>query len=263
MLPTACWTTPSVPHFGHLFVGFVGAGSWTGMARQYYAPRRAVARARGAAAARRTPSIRLARRVARCKRSRMPQRVCPWWVGYLLVSPLRKAVQDPAALLAPLVHEGMTVLEPGPGMGFFTLEAARRVGPHGRVVAVDLQPKMIAALRRRAQRAGLADRIEARQARAEALGVEDLAGRVDLVLALNVVHELPDAGRFFAEVRPTLAPAGKVLVVEPAGHVKAEAFGETMAAAARAGLRRSPGPRMWRSLTAVLDAAERGSVAAA
>src|SRR6266542_647031 len=31
MLPTAFWTTPSVPHFGHLFVGWVGAGMWTGM----------------------------------------------------------------------------------------------------------------------------------------------------------------------------------------------------------------------------------------
>jgi len=32
MLPTAFWATPSVPHFGHLFVGWVGAGMWTGMA---------------------------------------------------------------------------------------------------------------------------------------------------------------------------------------------------------------------------------------
>src|SRR5512146_967026 len=123
----------------------------------------------------------------------MAPRVCPWWVGYLLVNPLRRALQDPAAILAPLVREGMTVLEPGPGMGFFTLEAARRVGPRGRVVAVDLQPRMLAALRRRAARAGLADRIEAREARPDALGIEDLAGRVDLVLALLVVHELPDA----------------------------------------------------------------------
>src|SRR5512133_3839237 len=126
----------------------------------------------------------------------MTPHVCPWWLGYLLVSPLRRLVHDPAALLAPLVREGMTVLEPGPGMGFFTLEAARRVGPRGRVVAVDLQPRMLAALRRRAERAGLADRIEAREARPDALGVEDLAGTVDLVLALLVVHELPDEGRF-------------------------------------------------------------------
>jgi ubiquinone/menaquinone biosynthesis C-methylase UbiE len=181
--------------------------------------------------------------------------VCPWWIGYLLVSPLRKLLQDPAAILGPFVREGMTVLEPGPGMGFFTLEAARRVGPKGRVVAVDLQPRMLAALRRRAERAGLAGRIEARQVGPDSLGIDDLAGKVDLALALLVVHELPDAGRFFAEVRRTLAPGGRVLVVEPRGHVSPAAFEESLAAAERCGLRRAPGPSVWRSLSAVLEPA--------
>jgi ubiquinone/menaquinone biosynthesis C-methylase UbiE len=179
-------------------------------------------------------------------------RVCHWCLGYLLVSPLRKLVQDPAAILAPHVREGMTVLEPGPGMGFFTLELARRVGPAGRVVAVDLQPRMLAGLRRRVNRAGLADRVDAREARPDALGVEDLAGKVDVVVAFALVHELPDPGRFFAEIRRTLAPAGAVLFAEPSGHVKPQDFAESLAAASRAGLRAEPGPKVWRSLTAVL-----------
>lgn len=186
----------------------------------------------------------------------MAPRVCPWWLGYLLVSPLRRLLQDPAAILAPFAREGMTVLEPGPGMGFFTLEAARRVGPRGRVVAVDLEPRMLAALRRRAARAGLAGRIETREARPETLGVEDLAGRVDLALALFVVHELPDAGRFFSELRTALAPGGRVLFVEPGGHVSPAAFDASLAAASRAGLRPSPAPKVWRSLAAVLEAAD-------
>lgn len=179
--------------------------------------------------------------------------VCPWWLGPLLANPLRRLVQDPARILGPLLREGMTVLEPGPGMGFFTLEVARRVGPRGRVVAVDLQPEMLAGLRRRAARAGLEDRIETRSARRESLGVADLAGQVDLALALLVVHELPDPGRFFAELRAVLAPTGKVLVVEPRGHVAPASFEASLAAAARAGFRRSPGPKVWRSLTAVLE----------
>jgi len=84
--------------------------------------------------------------------------VCPWWIGWLLASPLRKLTGDPARLLTPFVRAGMMALEPGPAMGFFTLELARLVGPQGRVVAVDVQPKMIAGLRRRAARAGVADR---------------------------------------------------------------------------------------------------------
>ena len=79
-------------------------------------------------------------------------RVCPWWLGYFLVSPLRRLVEDPEKIVGPYVSEGMTVLEPGPGMGFFTLEMARRVGSSGRIIAVDLQPRMIASLKRRAAR---------------------------------------------------------------------------------------------------------------
>lgn len=87
--------------------------------------------------------------------------VCPWWIGWFLASPFRRLVLDPAPIVAPYVRAGMTVLEPGPGMGFFMLELARLAGHSGRVVAVDVQPRMIAWLRRRARRAGLADRIAA------------------------------------------------------------------------------------------------------
>jgi ubiquinone/menaquinone biosynthesis C-methylase UbiE len=183
----------------------------------------------------------------------MSHRVCPWWLGYFLASPIRKLFQDPARLLAPHVREGMTVLEPGPGMGFFTLELARRVGPGGRVVAVDIQEQMLAGLLRRARRAGLVDRVEARLASSDSLRIDDLAGQVDLVVAFAVLHELPEVGRFFSEVRRALAPAGKVLVAEPAGHVSAADFEATLAAARRAGFRSEPGPAVARSLTAVLS----------
>lgn len=178
--------------------------------------------------------------------------VCPWWLGWALASPLRRLLHDPARILAPWVREGMTVLEPGPGMGFFTLELARRVGPGGRVVAVDLQRRMLAGLRRRAARAGLADRIEARLAGERSLGVGDLAGKVGLVLAFAMVHELPDAEGFFREARRTLAADGKILLAEPAGHVGAPEFDAILAAAARVGLRVEPGPEVPRSRTAIL-----------
>ena len=55
---------------------------------------------------------------------------------------MRRLSQDPGKVLAPYVRESMTVLEPGPCMGFFTLELARLVGPSGRVAAVDIQPPM-------------------------------------------------------------------------------------------------------------------------
>ena len=78
----------------------------------------------------------------------MSHKVCPWWIGYFLASPLRRLVHNPATILRPFVSEGMTVVEPGPGMGFFTMELARLVGRPGRVVAIDVQPKMLVELRR-------------------------------------------------------------------------------------------------------------------
>jgi len=58
----------------------------------------------------------------------MSTHVCPWWLGYLLASSLRRWIQDPGAVVGPFVSEGMTVLQPGPGRGFFTLELARETG---------------------------------------------------------------------------------------------------------------------------------------
>jgi len=68
--------------------------------------------------------------------------VCPPWLGYfLLANPLRRLLYTAKSILEPYLSDGMTVLEPGPAMGFFTLEAARLVGPKGRVVAVDIESK--------------------------------------------------------------------------------------------------------------------------
>jgi hypothetical protein len=72
----------------------------------------------------------------------MAHRVCPWWLGYFLASPVRRLWQDPAGILSPFVSEGMTVVEPGSGMGFFTIDL-RVSWPSGRVVASDLQPRML------------------------------------------------------------------------------------------------------------------------
>lgn len=166
----------------------------------------------------------------------MAHRVCPWWKGYLLLSPLRRLRESPSKMLRPWVREGMTVLEPGPGMGFFTLDLARLVGPSGRVVAVDLQERMLTRLRRRARRRGLADRIELRLGHGESLGIDDLLGRVDLCVAIHVTHEMPDAGLFFREVGGALTGGGEVLLVEPPDHVSETELDEMLVAAEEGGL---------------------------
>jgi len=182
----------------------------------------------------------------------MAHMICPPWIGYLLLNPLRKLWQDPHAILAPLVADGMTVLEPGPGMGFFTLELARLVGPAGRVVAVDLQPRMLATLRRRAARRGLQDRIETRVPAADGMGIGDLAGRVDFALLVAMVHEVKDRARFFAEVSAALKPGGRVLLAEPRGHVGDALFAKFLELAAANRLSVAGRPVVATSRTALL-----------
>ena len=168
----------------------------------------------------------------------MAHRVCPWWLGYLLASPVRRLLQDPRKILSPFIAGGMTVLEPGPGMGFFTIEMARLVGEKGTIVAVDIEPKMLEGLRRRARREGVLDRMDVRQATPSGLGLQDLDGRVDFALAFAVIHELPDQERFFADVHAALKSGGEVLVAEPRGHVKEPEFRATFAGCRRGGVSR-------------------------
>ncbi|MBI5548756.1 MAG: class I SAM-dependent methyltransferase [Deltaproteobacteria bacterium] len=182
----------------------------------------------------------------------MAEHVCPWWIGYLLASPVRKLVHDPKKILGPYVSPGMKVLEPGPGMGFFTVEMAKLVGPQGKVLAIDLQPKMLEVLRRRVRKAGFEDRLDARCAQQTKLGIDDLAGQMDFALLFALVHEVPDQERFLSEIARALAPGKKALFAEPAGHVSREAFERTLATAERCGLRAESRPGIWRSHSAVL-----------
>lgn len=186
-------------------------------------------------------------------------RVCPWWLGYFLASPIRKIWQDPAKILSPHVSEGQSVLEPGPGMGFFTLELAKLVGPSGRVYAVDLQPKMIDVLKRRAMKAGLGDRIHGRVATAESLAISDLADSIDFILAFAMVHEMPDTARFFQEAAASARNGATLLLAEPRGHVKDAMFESELKLASAAGFEVTARPEIAHSLTALLTLSMRSA----
>jgi 2-polyprenyl-3-methyl-5-hydroxy-6-metoxy-1,4-benzoquinol methylase len=174
----------------------------------------------------------------------MAGHVCPWWLGYFLASPLRKLRQDPRKILAPYLEPGMTALDAGCGMGFFSFDMAGMVKPGGRVVCVDLQEKMIRTLLRRASKRGISKLIEARICSAESLGVEDLEGRIDFALAFAIVHETPDAASFLEQLHAALKPGGSLLLSEPRGHVSRKKFEETMAIAYRAGFERIASPKV-------------------
>jgi ubiquinone/menaquinone biosynthesis C-methylase UbiE len=166
----------------------------------------------------------------------------PWWLGPLLASPVRRLLEKPERLVASLVAPGDRVLEVGPGMGFFTVPLARAVGERGRVVSVDVQPRMLRSLSRRVERRGLADRVAVRPCTTESLGVGDLDGTMDLALAIHVVHEMGAPEVAFREMAGALRAGGRLLLLEPAGHCPEAVFRAELEWAARAGLSRIRDP---------------------
>lgn len=182
----------------------------------------------------------------------MAERVCPVWIGYLLASPIRKLFQNPKKILGPYVTRGMKVLDIGCAMGFFSLPLAELVGSSGKVISVDVQEKMIASLEKRARKAGMSENIESRVCPSGSLGLEDLQEQIDFVIAIAVVHEVPDAARFFSQVHATIKPSGRLLVAEPKGHVSQENFEVTISKADKAGFTVIDRPRISRSRAVLL-----------
>jgi len=167
--------------------------------------------------------------------------ICPWWGGYFIDNRIRRWLHDPEKIVSPFVQPGMTVMDVGCGMGIFSIAMARMVGERGRVIAVDLQQKMLDVLRRRAEQAGVADRIQFHKCEQDRLGVDE---QVDFALAFAMVHEVPDRRRLLSEIGGCLKPGGKLLVAEPRFHVSGTAFRETVALAGEVGLEVVQEPRV-------------------
>ncbi len=180
------------------------------------------------------------------------QRVCPWWIGYILASPVRKLLHNPRTILAPYVKEGMTVLDFGSAMGFFSIPLARLVGPAGKVICIDLQEKMIARLKKRAQKAGVAARMETRLCSQDSLGLEPFSGTLDFALLFAVVHEVPAREALFAGIATALRARANLLVAEPRGHVSVEDFARTLSVAKAHGFVEAGTPQIARSHSVLL-----------
>ncbi|MCK4505682.1 MAG: class I SAM-dependent methyltransferase [Candidatus Aegiribacteria sp.] len=181
------------------------------------------------------------------------QHVCPVWVGHLLSSPLRKLFENPFKILSPYIKEGMTVIDAGCAMGFFSLPMALMVGPNGKVICIDMQEKMISKLYRKAKKKNLNDRIEVRVCRQYSLRTDNLDGVADFVLASAVVHEVPDSSSFFTQLFSTLKEGGALLVIEPSHHVSPEDFSNTIKTASNAGFTLVNELKLRRRIAALLE----------
>ena len=157
---------------------------------------------------------------------------CPPGACFLFDNIIRRAFQNPRKILAPFALEGKSVVDIGPGKGYFTIPLARIVGDAGRVIAADIQPAMLKSLVKRARKAGVSERIRTHLSGVEGLGISETT---DFVLMFWMAHEVPDRPKLFHEVRAIVKPGGKVLLVEPRLHVSAEMFDQTVSEASAAG----------------------------
>src|SRR5688572_27811655 len=111
--------------------------------------------------------------------------------------------------LGPLT--GLTVADVGAGSGYFTVRLASRVGPKGRVYANDLQPEMLKMLAARLAREKVQNVTLVQGASADPkLPITSL----DLVLMVDVYHELSEPQNMLRAIRAALKPGGRLVLLE-------------------------------------------------
>lgn len=122
---------------------------------------------------------------------------------------------DPASNLAKLgLNDGMKVVDLGAGSGFYSFEAARRVGNNGRVYAVDVQKDLLERLHSVGISNGLRN-IEVVWGNAEKIGGTKLReGLADRVIASNILFQVEKADDFVLEIKRILKPGGKALIID-------------------------------------------------
>ena len=169
----------------------------------------------------------------------MTDHVCPWWLAYTFDNPLRRFFHDPEKIFAPHLKAGMTAVDFGCGMGYFSIAMAKIVGESGRIIAVDLQQQMLDVLQRRARKAGVAERITLIRCNDRETGITMPA---DFALAFWMVHETPDAEVFLTQIHAILKNSGRLLLAEPKMHVSLVEFDRITAAANKIGFQQATVP---------------------
>ena len=124
----------------------------------------------------------------------------------------REREERPSVALTELrLERGMVVADVGAGSGYYTERLARAVGPTGKVLAVDLQPEMLELVGARATRLGLTN-VELVRSTADDPRLP--AGAVDLILMVDVYHELAAPQRVLRAMKAALSPRGRIAILE-------------------------------------------------
>ena len=174
--------------------------------------------------------------------------VCPRWLCFTFDNYFRRLIHKPERIVKAYIREGDRVLDVGPGIGFFTIPMAQMVGDRGQVIAADIQEEMLAAINKRAVRAGVQERITLQRVSSD---LNEVDGSFDFILAFWMAHEVPDQLKFFARLHALLNDDGRFLMVEPKLHVGKNRFSAAVRSAEAAGLRFVDHPDITLSMSAL------------
>ncbi len=139
------------------------------------------------------------------------------WLGAeWLVRDDREREERCSLMMASLgVKPGMKVCDMGCGNGFYTVQLAKIVGDKGQVYAVDIQPKMLEFLKERTDKEKVTGHVV--PVLGELWDPKLPEGKLDLILLVDVYHEFSHPEQMLAAMRKSLAPGGKVVLVEYRG----------------------------------------------
>ena len=162
-----------------------------------------------------SPWQRLSAQQERNPDAHRPRQIAPamsWVYADWLTRPERQREEQPDRLVNSLdIQPGATVVDLGAGVGYFTWRLARKVGRAGKVIAVEIQQEMLDMLGANLRERGI-ENVEMVLATPRNPRLPESA--IDLVLLVDVYHELAHPALTLAHIRRSLKPTGRLVVVE-------------------------------------------------
>ena len=175
--------------------------------------------------------------------------VCPWWLCFTFDNPLRGLIQNPYRILKGYVKPGDSILDIGPGMGFFTFPLARITGAGGNVTALDIQKEMLIRLERKI----IKKKVHNVKTKLYDGNRFDLYDKYDFIMLFWMYHEVRNKAMFIGEIKSVMKPGARIFIAEPGIHVSLKKYYESLKLFTNAGFKVIDEPEVALSRSSVLE----------
>ena len=173
---------------------------------------------------------------------------CPWWLCFTFDNPARGLLQNPFKILSSYINPGDTVLDIGPGMGYFTFPMSKMTGPEGKVVALDIQEGMLKRLEKKVLK-NKTENVRVKLYDGNRFALEE---KFNFILLFWMYHEVNNKPAFINEIKSVMKPGARLLIAEPKIHVDKKRFNASIQHLIDAGFKIVEEPRISLSRAAVL-----------